>query len=559
MKHEHVVRQKQKVRLRRQKAPDGVTLLERRSLSGRSEGAGSLSELPQHATARPLRLQAALQAQAQLGNHQVQRMLKQNEQSLQRFESPEHQDIGDAHLESLYEYLQTRQGQAWAGRHGLPSDLAQQIAQDPVRQSGLDPRVRGKIFTTHSGVKLSVGDVIALMGDLYPTWQAILNAPANQLEAHLETMRLERHGQITSDEATQRYETDSEGAYLRLAQRNVTHFAPYNRAEWQRLHEEAKRKAQEAGNDRAAFNEALFVDAAAGHFLTDAFAAGHLFRKAEVEAAILTHLRANPIQVADPEMQIYISAAQAGGKLYQLVLKNIHDHLNTVGFEVTNGQGMTWTTYGDSSLHKDVAEKTRHIAALAVFLSRRQIYRAHQGEPTDVNEVLSLLPNEDSEKKATEAAIAYIPTAAQEVPALIMRNRGSSRVLLGDYLGRWVEAHLATIGMRNDAAARAGLGERFNQRASRNLIIPDSTSGTLRLGPVTFDLADFSSRREILNLRVPNMNVTAPIPGLEGLSGELDIRGSELTIGIHVDVGRFLPENWGFGPSLPIRLGDRSR
>jgi hypothetical protein len=551
MKRQYTARQKQEGRLQRRRAARRLTPLEESPLAVRTVNAGQLNGLPVQSTTRPLRQKAVLQAQAQVGNLQVQRMLQQTEGRLQRFESPEHQDLGDAHLQSLYEYLQTAKGKAWAQTHGLPPNLMEEIGQDAMR--------RGKKLRTQSGVALSVGDIIALMGDLYPTWQAVLNAPAEQLRGHLATMRQERYGQISADEATQRYERVSGGAYLRLAQQNVTHFAPRNRSEWQRLHEEAMRKAQAAGNDEAAFDEALFVDAAAGHFLTDAFAAGHLFKKGEVEAAILTHLRANPIQVADPEMQIYISAAQAGGKLYQLVLKNIHDHLNTVGFEVSNAQGMTWMTYGDASLHKDAAQETRHIASLAVFLSRRQIDRARKGESPDANEILNLLPDENSEKKATEAAIAYIPKAAQEVPALIMRNRGSSRVLLGDYLGRWVEAHLATIGMRNNAAARAGLGERFNQRASRNLIIPSSTSGTLRLGPVTFDLGDFSSQREILNLRVPNMNVTAPIPGLEGLSGELDVRGRELTLGIHVDVGRFLPQDWGFGPSLPTRLGDRSR
>ena len=362
------VKQKRKGKKRREEMGATAVPSETASLS--------LDKLPDHETTRPLRQAQLLQMQQEQGNAQVQRLLQQNKQQVQRYESPEHQDLGDAHLDELHDYLHTDEGQAWASEHGLPAGLSQAIGQDAMRRGQRFLKTASGLHLTDdnhvpldSEIMLTFGDVIALMGDLYPTWQAIVNAPVEDVRGLLHTMRQERYGYISTDEATQGYETHSGGNYLRLAQQNAAHFAPANRAEWQELHEAAMAKAKEAGNNEQLFAEALFMDAAANHFLTDAFAAGHLLKKPEVEAAIMAHLQANPIQDSDPEMQFYISIVQMSGNLPNLVLKNVHDHLNTSGFEISNEQGMSWRTYGDASLDKEAAAETRQACEHAKALS----------------------------------------------------------------------------------------------------------------------------------------------------------------------------------------------
>src|SRR6266478_4867281 len=125
-----------------------------------------------------------------------------------------------------------------------------------------------------------------------------------------------------------------------------------------KLHLEAIQTAHEASVRPAALQEAFLIDAAGGHFLTDAFASGHLFNKPELEAQIITYIKSNPPRPANPEMQAYFAMSDALGVMPQLVLKNIHDRLNTEGVEVTNKKGMKWRTFGDDRL-KNAQETLR--------------------------------------------------------------------------------------------------------------------------------------------------------------------------------------------------------
>ena len=154
----------------------------------------------------------------------------------------------------------------------------------------------------------------------------------------------------------------------------------------------AKLSKQEnpTGNDDM-YQEALGMDAAGGHFLTDAFASGHLMDSTKVQAAIQNYLLTNPIRTKNPEMQTVVAGVQAAGLAVSLTLKNIHDRMNAEGFEVTNAQGMKWRTYGDNHLKNAV--ETQRVAAYAVFVSRQQINQARNGELPDPNEVLALLPD----------------------------------------------------------------------------------------------------------------------------------------------------------------------
>jgi hypothetical protein len=270
-------------------------------------------------------------------------------------------------------------------------------------------------------VELTPGEIISLMGDFYGTWQELKNAPPEEITQLLDVMQKERKGDI---DANAEFEKITKGRYTTLAKANVTHFAPKNKQEWKTLHQLALEKAREAGTKKNAdaFQEALLIDAAGGHFLTDAFASGHLMDSQKVEAAIIGYLKDNPIHAENPEMQSVLAGLDAANLASKLALKNIHDRLNVEGFEVTNKKGMTWKTFGDNHLKN--AQETQHLAALAVFLSRQQVYSAQKGESPNVDEVLDLVPDEASVARATEQALADIPEAVRSITGLVHRNIG---------------------------------------------------------------------------------------------------------------------------------------
>ncbi len=358
--------------------------------------------------------------------HVVQQQQGANRGVIQRFESPEHVDMGDRNLDELFDYLQTDEGRTWGASHRIDVvSVVRQMAQDPVRRNKTI-RVRGGFFRAgheQQGLDLTPGEIIALMGDFYATWQDLQSAPRAEIDKLLETIRKERSGGI---DASKEYETITKGRYTRLAKVNTKHFAPKNRDAWEDLHVQAIAKARQSVllKDDNLLQEAYLMDAAGGHFLTDAFAAGHLFDSAKVQIAIQSHLKANPIRPENPEMQAVTSGLDAAGVASLLVLKNIHDRMNADGFEVRNSKGTEWKTYGDNHLKNANAEETRRIAAYAVFVSRQQITRAQQGESPDPREVLDLLPDADSVRRATDRACDHISQAVREVPALIHRNRG---------------------------------------------------------------------------------------------------------------------------------------
>jgi len=337
---------------------------------------------------------------------------------IQRYEGPEHQDLGDKHADELLEFIQTEEGQKWAsGRNIDAVKLADQMADDPMRRS--------KKIKVRADLALTPGQIISLMGDFYATWQALKAAPKSEIDQILAVMDKERLG--TAKNADAEYETITKRRYTRLAGKNAPHFAPKNKEAWKALHvqaiEMAKLSKQEkvpSNNDM--YQEALGMDAAGGHFLTDAFASGHLMDSTKVQVEIQNYLLTNPIRTENPEMQTVVVGVQTAGLAIPLTLKNIHDRMNAEGFEVTNAQGMKWRTYGDNHLKNAV--ETRRVAAYAVFISRQQINQARNGESPDPNEVLALLPDATSVDRATKQAVAYIPQAVREISPLINRGKG---------------------------------------------------------------------------------------------------------------------------------------
>lgn len=371
---------------------------------------------------------------------------------VKRYEGPEHQDLGGTHLQSLLEFLQTDEGERWARNIGMDRDeLVRGIMNDQYgRGRVVEPRTRPTTPdpTGRQPMRLTPAQIISLMGDFYRRPEALANAPASETSRILSVTEQERHGTISASAAALQYEEITGGRYLDLASRNDTHFARLNKQEWRRLHEEGIAASRSAiGPDaETRFQWALFLDAAGGHYLTDAFAAGHLFPKNEVLAAIQLHLHSHPITAENPAMATYVGVIGMSGRMPQLVLKNIHDRMNREGFDVSNARDMHWRTFGDNYLSQ--AQETQRVAALAVFLSRQQIIRVRGNAtaPADSAEIESLMPNDDTIMRATRQAINYIPEAAREVENLIYRNRALAPAQFGPVLGAIIESNISTIG-----------------------------------------------------------------------------------------------------------------
>ena len=361
--------------------------------------------------------------------------------TLLTYEGPEHRYLGDQGARDLLEFLLTPAGESWARSAGLdPVAIVAQLRADPhVTQR--------RRISVRRGLDLSPGEIIALAGDLYEGPGSLRRAEAGEVTAILHVLDEQETGRVTGAEANVQFEQITKGRFTELARHNVPHFAPENRESWRRLHVEAMDVARTTTTP-ADLDQAYLIDAVGGHFLTDAFAAGHLLSVRDVEAAIAVHLARNPVDTsANPEMTSVVAALQASGVLIKLVLKNVHDRMNREGFPVRNARGMSWRTYGDDYLH--MAPETRRIAALAVFLSRQQVTRARGGETPDPDDVLHLLPDEDSVARATEYAVGLIPSAASgpEIIRLIHANAAMLRTLRAGVpgVGRAAEALMWTI------------------------------------------------------------------------------------------------------------------
>jgi hypothetical protein len=415
--------------------------------------------------------------------HVVQHEQGRTDALLHRYESAEHQDLGDRHLGGLLAFLETEAGRAWAARIGENRDtLVAQIRADPMQNGGtigVTPPAPGPTGAADR-VTLTPGQIISLMGDFYGSVEQMVNAPPAEIRQILAVIDRQRAGTISNDAANPAYERITGGRYLRLAARNAPHFAPLNRTEWRRLHQEAVAEARAAGTapgpaSDAAFERALLRDAAAGHFLTDAYAAGHLLDQGQILAAIALHLHNNPPHAANPQMQMHVAVVNAAGQLPHLVLKNIHDRMNVDGFEVANARGMRWRTRGDDHLHE--ATETQRVAALAVFLSRQQLYAARRGEETDPAEVEGLMPNDDSIARATQQAMNLIPEGVREVEALMYRSRSLAPTRFGLLGGTIIQSNLSAIGDPARERHMADLIERAEQMRFGPVIAPSFVLG----------------------------------------------------------------------------------
>lgn len=419
---------------------------------------------------------------------------------LWRYETPEHVAIGDQKLVELRDFLETPAGTEWAKKNQADPSTVKSL------QAGVS-LARSFVIGRKKSVRVSIGEVIALMADFYRTAEQLADAldeellellgddhlvtseagpevrpdsvkggaaPKGRVSKRVGAITREASGLLTGAQAAAEYQRitashrPKSDTFLELGRGNLTHFDPQNREVWKAMHLAAIKRAQAPGATDKDFEQALFIDSAAAHFLTDAFATGHLFNAQSVEIDILRYLQANPPSPANKELSIYYALAESQNAMGKLVLKNVHDRLNAEGFEVANPAGMRWKSYGDD--HLRLSADAGRIAALAVYASRLQVEdaHAHKGAASSAEDVLRLLPDTASRDRISAKAVTYIPEAARGIPELIFRQRLVAKEglkpivggvpILGRILPAIIQSNIETVAdpLRNKQLEEAG-------------------------------------------------------------------------------------------------------
>lgn len=150
-----------------------------------------------------------------------------------------------------------------------------------------------------NGVPFTYGEVIA-MADLYETHGQMVNAPKPELQRlNKLVVKSTEHfeGKRKKDVGPGEWQSATNKRYLKLAEDNYSHFSPSSlhlipgfsstrknhKQEWQRYHQQAINRVKK-GKSSADMDQALVINAFGDHFLTDSFAAGHLFNKDDLNS-----------------------------------------------------------------------------------------------------------------------------------------------------------------------------------------------------------------------------------------------------------------------------------
>jgi hypothetical protein len=265
-----------------------------------------------------------------------------------------------------------------------------------------------------NGVKMSYGEIIA-MGDFFESPDDMHKASATELQGIVDLIRKDATAPGVAVK-TEEWQRATGGRYVKLAEKNAAHFSPSNpailsgtgtstennKSRWEALHSEAITKALQGKRD-----EALETNAFADHFLTDAFASGHLINKPDVMEKARKEIAAGGTKFFDDVAKTVwadqptanfvsqfetvefkgvifrpnINSADRFSKLLKgindkepdvlanSIARVVHDVLNVSGVEVTNAKGDTWTLQGDGKLNA----KSLEIGKKAVARSRQNI------------------------------------------------------------------------------------------------------------------------------------------------------------------------------------------
>ncbi|HYJ30700.1 MAG TPA: DUF4157 domain-containing protein [Allosphingosinicella sp.] len=208
---------------------------------------------------------------------------------------------------------------------------------------------------------LTYGEIVALVGDLYASFEDLTNAPLKEVMDLIPLIR----GEKTT---TAEFQAATAGRYGDLAVKNVSHFSGVptqknkdvwkkkrgvgissNMEVWGEQHRAAIAYARQGLADLA-----WGTNAGADHFLSDAFSAGHIRTpRADLIGGGLT------------------------GKAKDVKSKVLHDLDNAYGVEVVNARGEKWLAFGDNYLDPDDKDPKyaagRMMVLRAIALSKQDI------------------------------------------------------------------------------------------------------------------------------------------------------------------------------------------
>lgn len=263
-----------------------------------------------------------------------QRVLHRNELRIQRWDSREHVRIGE-------------QAGGTATGFFVPACLNRELAQHSQTMNSWPADWQQRYQAGSAEQRrflrqgLTYGEVIALSGDFYEDFSALNNAPLREIFDLIPMIR--------NEATTSQLQAATGGRYLALAAKNESHFTNVrpghsNLDTWRSMRITAIQAAR-IGDANTAWG----MNAAADHFLTDAFSGGHL----RVERSRLM--------------------ASTMGNIESKVL---HDLDNHHGVDVINGRGDTWTAYGDEHYGMSANARNRELAEEAVQLSKKDIQDA---------------------------------------------------------------------------------------------------------------------------------------------------------------------------------------
>jgi hypothetical protein len=311
----------------------------------RSAVSTSSSILKHQSSSDATRYDPLLRLHTSLGNHHVATLLTGRTTTtadmvspaprlfVQRWDGPEHRELGDL-------ITGPQSGRILLDCHA--TDLPQRT--QPVSHWPKEWQERYKKGNDDQKLALvqglTYGEIIGLSGDLYEDFDAMNRAPLSEIYDLIPLIR--------SGGTTAQLESASGGRYLTLAKKNESHFSNVRPGHrnidlWRNGHVEAITAAK-----LGQANKAWGLNAAADHYLTDAFSGGHI--------------------------RVERDKLHKQGKLGDLKSKIDHDLDDENGVEVTNARGDgPWIAYGDNFLADPRNRANRSLAEEAVKLSKQDI------------------------------------------------------------------------------------------------------------------------------------------------------------------------------------------
>ncbi len=447
----------------------------------------------------------------------------------------------------------------------------------------------GRRIRLPNGIELTYGQIVALSGDFYRSPEALLAAPANELQQILAVMERERtqaaassthapsadevnennaayelattghdrqgfridtlggdsdgtggpHGEVREGEHVESGAPGAQASFLDLASDNAAHFSPENiknnwipkhqlaldlaRQAWQARHPGALPTPTAQGTAASAREgetpepqaprapgpdtrpgiadasvtasdadrhetEAWLTAAFSDHYLTDAFASGHLISGSAGRTMCQAFYDANQSAIASAcwecaiqdgmppdNAAVVVLAFQSflESRAPSLLLKTVHDFYNREGLEVSNALGQTWVTIGDA--HLGGSPDTIAMAEQAGLASRDAVQDVlDTGGTTRAERALDLIPD-----LARVAGGPFQPIASfSDDPAVWdpVLQRALNRTPADNDLYQMVKGNIVPMGTLKARQAARAVGETAGDVWDSITSIPDDVA-----------------------------------------------------------------------------------